>query len=582
MPEFIITDPQGRKVKLTGDSPPTEQELEEIFQQIGPSPDEIEIPDRGQEAHTEISPESAPIATQEQQPAPPTLDPFAIAAGEPELSEFEQKPSLTPSERTIETMLPIPTSMAEAAATITTGVPATILGGLTGLITAPFQGAKQAERNIKTVQEALTFLPRTEQGMKRLRQIAQMLQPVSETVEAVEKGIGGAAFEATGEPLAGALGEATPTAIISALGLAPTRNVLGGAKFKEAMKAKITPSTKKLLRKSAPTIEGIKQTARNIYNELDNLGITVNPDRVNRLREELTSIINKEGFKRNPKVRAALKTFDDIGPSPTVTQIDTLRKATRNIAQSLEPSESRIGSIMIDKIDDMLDTLKPEQLKGAKKTDIGAKFKDARQLWARAKRAEILEDIFDKAGRQATGFENGLRTQFRALLNNKKKRRGFSQEELKAMDLIVKGDTAQNIAKALGKFGFGEGQATSMLLSSLGIAGGAVVGGAPGAVTIPLIGQLSRNLAQKLTRLKAEKVDLLVRAGTKGEEIVKAYMKAIPRKDWNTSELTELLTRPGVSLDKLKPKIPKLGRQNKTIGDAAFFAAFIQSQKENQ
>ena len=32
MPTYIVTDPEtGKKVRLTGDSPPTEQELEQIF-----------------------------------------------------------------------------------------------------------------------------------------------------------------------------------------------------------------------------------------------------------------------------------------------------------------------------------------------------------------------------------------------------------------------------------------------------------------------------------------------------------------------------------------------------------------------
>lgn len=38
MATYVVTDPQsGRKVRLTGDSPPTEQELEEIFSPSGPS-----------------------------------------------------------------------------------------------------------------------------------------------------------------------------------------------------------------------------------------------------------------------------------------------------------------------------------------------------------------------------------------------------------------------------------------------------------------------------------------------------------------------------------------------------------------
>lgn len=38
MPSYLVTDPQtGRKLKLTGDSPPTEQELEQIFSNAKPA-----------------------------------------------------------------------------------------------------------------------------------------------------------------------------------------------------------------------------------------------------------------------------------------------------------------------------------------------------------------------------------------------------------------------------------------------------------------------------------------------------------------------------------------------------------------
>lgn len=37
MPTYITTNPQmGKKLKLTGDSPPTEQDLEEIFGRVIP------------------------------------------------------------------------------------------------------------------------------------------------------------------------------------------------------------------------------------------------------------------------------------------------------------------------------------------------------------------------------------------------------------------------------------------------------------------------------------------------------------------------------------------------------------------
>lgn len=82
------------------------------------------------------------------------------------------------------------------------------------------------------------------------------------------------------------------------------------------------------------------------------------------------------------------------------------------------------------------------------------------------------------------------------------------------MQEVVRGTTGSNIAKAIGRFGFSEGHATNILGGSIGVAGGAALAGAPGAVAVPLIGQVSRKLAQKLTRGKADFADIVVRAGS--------------------------------------------------------------------
>ena len=121
----------------------------------------------------------------------------------------------------------------------------------------------------------------------------------------------------------------------------------------------------KLLSEAAPTIEGLKTAARGVYNELDNIGITINPRSVNRLSNELKSVARKEGFNKriHPKVSAVLDEFESIRNNPqTLTEIDTLRKVAQGAASSIEPSEARIGSILIERIDDSLDNLKKIKL----------------------------------------------------------------------------------------------------------------------------------------------------------------------------------------------------------------------------
>lgn len=299
------------------------------------------------------------------------------------------------------------------------------------------------------------------------------------------------------------------------------------------------------LKKSAtPSVDELKTAAREVYNEIDNLGAVVDSSRVTGLTRDLSATIRGEGFNKriHPKVAAALDEFDKVkGTNQPISNLDTLRKVARSAASSIEPDEARLGSIMVSKVDDFLDNLDQSALVGGNADEVGRKFKDARQLWQRARKGDDIEYAFERAKNQASGFENGLRTQFRSILNNKKKMRGYTEEEKAAMEQVVRGGGLENTAKAIGKFGFSEGQATSMLIGSLGVAGGAAVGGGAGAVAVPLVGQVSKNLAQKLTRNNAEMVSQIVRQGKDADGIAKAYFAKVKPENRSATELAELL-----------------------------------------
>jgi len=361
--------------------------------------------------------------------------------------------------------------------------------------------------------------------------------------------------------------------------LAPT-----GITFaKESVKTVVSKSAKKLLTETAPTIENLKVAARTIYKELDDMGAVINPKSVTKLSGHLHKTLTEKGFDASihPKVNAALKRFDEIkGQSKSTSEIDILRRVAQSAANSTEPDEARLGSLMVGKIDDFLDGLgRGDFTKYGK--DVGVKYKDARQLWRRVKKSELIQEAFSKAELQATGFENGIRNQFRSILNNKKKVKGFTKEEIKTMRAFVKGSTLQNMAKMLGKFGISEGQASNMLMGYGGIAGGAYIGGPVGAIVVPAVGQVSKKLAQKLTREGAEGADLIVRAGTSGIKIVKAYMKLTKPSERSAKELTELLLRPEISLKGLKAAM-KLApqKQKKLIKEAAFLVNTIKATQE--
>lgn len=431
------------------------------------------------------------------------------------------------------------------------------------------------------IKTAASTLPKIGQASESVAKgVLRQVGNVSLKTEAAAGALSGAGAEGGGE-LGEELGGATGRVIGEQAGglLAP----LSASVVKNTGKSFVTSGAKKLLKESAPTIEGLKETARKVYKHIDDLGAVVDTRRVGRLSKQLHESVVKEGFDTDlhPKVSVALKRFAETdGKDLSLSEIDILRKKARNAVSSLDPDEQRLGKILVNKIDDFLDNLKPKDFKRGASNEVGYLYKDARQLWSRAKKAELLEEAFTKANLQASGFENGIRVQLRSILNNKKKRAGFTTEEIKVMQQVVKGGGLENTAKMLGRLGFSEGQASNMLLGSLGVAGGAAVAGTGGAVAIPLIGQVSRKLAQKLTKNNAEFTDAVVRAGKNGTRLVNEYMRAVPRKDRSAKELAELLMRPDIGLSQVKAKIASTPKeQRQIIANAVFYAEALREQK---
>jgi hypothetical protein len=364
---------------------------------------------------------------------------------------------------------------------------------------------------------------------------------------------------------------------------APLSGAMIPAGVNATKSALATAGERALTKEAAPTIEVLKDNARGVYKEIDNLGAVVNSSRVDGLIRDLGTTVKSEGFNRriHPKVSAALDEISSAaGTDQKVTDLDTLRKVARSASASIEPDEARLGGIMVGKIDDFMDNLDDSALVGGQSEGVGEKYRHARQLWRRAKKAEDIDFIFDKAKNQASGFENGLRTQFRALLNNKNKIKNYSPEERAAMQKVVRGGGIENTAKALGKFGFTEGQASGMLLGSLGVAGGAAIGGSAGAVAVPLVGQLSKNLAQKLTRNNADFVSELVRSGKDSTAITKAYIRSVPAKDRSAYDLSELLIKSN-ALGPIKYE-PKSDQLKGFMSDVGYLVGAAKSQNQEE
>jgi hypothetical protein len=96
------------------------------------------------------------------------------------------------------------------------------VSGLMGLAALPY-GADASARAIANTQEAMTYQPRTKQGIESLQDLGEFMQPVGDAFIGASEYLGDAAYDATGSPLFGAAAYSIPTMVLEALGLKGAR-----------------------------------------------------------------------------------------------------------------------------------------------------------------------------------------------------------------------------------------------------------------------------------------------------------------------------------------------------------------------
>lgn len=188
MATFRITDPNtGRTIRITGDSAPTEQELEQIFAQAS-------------------QPAEQPEASQ----APP-ISPEIMALGQNNQDR----------------------GFVEGATTLATGAIAEPIAGALGAVQAinPFAEPGAGAETVESVREALTFQPRTQEGQQVLQGIGETIAPVVEPISRAIKAASDFAFDITGSPAVAAAVQTTPAAIAEFVGLGGLRRLRSGTRL---------------------------------------------------------------------------------------------------------------------------------------------------------------------------------------------------------------------------------------------------------------------------------------------------------------------------------------------------------------
>lgn len=307
---------------------------------------------------------------------------------------------------------------------------------------------------------------------------------------------GGSMEDAAGSALLGtALGGVFPT-------IGGIRNALAG---KGAQAKAITNAIA-----DAPSSAELKTAASQMFQAVDNAGVTVEPQAFQQMVIDLAKKARADRINPtlDPKAYAAFEELGGImgevasGRPLTLSELHNMRQIAQKAAISAEGRDAMFANRIVEALDDFI--TKPGATTTANGQASGNQLLEAIGTWGRARRVSLVEEAIGKAQNAASGFENGLRVEFRKLLNNPKTSKLFTNQEREAIERVVRGNAVSNLAKLAGMFGFNIGGSGSanVVGGSLGLLLGGPVGFAAGAG--------ARKLSEKLTGGAAERAAKVV------------------------------------------------------------------------
>lgn len=222
--------------------------------------------------------------------------------------------------------------------------------------------------------------------------------------------------------------------------------------------------------------EALLEESNTLFNKAKESGMMFDKDHFAGTARNFGSELRAEGYTPSayPKIASVLEEMQNPTTPKDFTELSAIRKMIQNAQGSADASERRLASILKDNFDDYIlnapdDAVKVGGVEGRQA------WKDARASYSKLKKAEIFDDMINKADIEGktrytnAGPEQSLANQLKNLALNKKKMALFTPDEQQAIIDAAKGGSAQNFAKFIGKFapsGIISGTFYTMLASS--------------------------------------------------------------------------------------------------------------------
>jgi hypothetical protein len=577
MPEYRITDQKtNRQVTISGDTPPTEADIEEIFSSLG--------------SQRQVS----AATVRERQPGLKEYAGEAVSAFvRPAASLFDI--ATAPGQALLRGAgFDVPTlrsTVAERGEFAGEGAMSQAVAATGELGSMAVTGGGFQRFLAKGLTEVGRF------GESTLSRVLQSLGASTPTDDLIMGMVSGAGGEAAAELSADLFGEESREfgrfagQVVSPAAWAATGRSLVNI-------------SRSLLTEAAPDIERIRGASRAGYAMLDEAGVQANGPSISMLRGRVKDFANEFNIdpstgkgaldsKLNQLLRAAESGKVSYGFLNEVSSsLKKLGGATDTQGNSARQAAEMIDEIIFDMVPE-----NPEVLGGQSVSELIGTTKD---LWRRASVAQSIEDLQESArlnamkegGDYVRSFRNSL---INFLKPTNKKLKFLNIEEKKILEDVVSGDSIEKALRAFSKLGINSTDYIKTIL--LGTGGTAVLGaqtGQPmmttaaavtglGAVGLTGLAAVARGLANQQFRSNARLGQELIKLGdiAKAKDIARIYLKETPRDRRNARDLTALLLNSRADVSELRT-LP-IG-QNKLVSDAAALAIAVDnlSNEEQQ
>jgi hypothetical protein len=276
--------------------------------------------------------------------------------------------------------------------------------------------------------------------------------------------------------------------------------------------------------KTIPSNDQLRKAAETAYSHADKAGVIIKPQASARLIRSVIDDATEFGYDPGlqPGVTAVLRRLSGLkDQNVTLKGMDIIRRVAANAAmQADNPSQQTLARKIIDRIDDHIDQLADGDILTGSKAGVHH-LKEARQLWGRLRRSEMVDTAATRAELRAasTGSggnaDNATRQNVRRLIERPK---GLTATEQKAADRVVRGTVQQNALRVAGKAaptGIVSGGIGSAIGAAIGSFLGGPAGAAVGSFAVPAVGQVAKSAADRMTVKNVERLSQIIRSGGK-------------------------------------------------------------------